>query len=113
MTSFPSGNLTISALDRLEAVGEISFFEQLDLDPRLLSEMSSTLKLDISNWVDSRLMFEEWLSSHKSSLPPTWKSLLSVLLNNYYPLAIEIEDFFNRVTPGDIPSLAESVVCWY
>jgi len=56
-------------------------------------------------------MFEEWLSSRKSSLSPTWESLLGVLLHIHYPLAMEIMDFFN--TPRRIPSLEDSLVCWY
>ena len=111
MTSYPDGNLTISALDRLEAVGNISFFNRLD--PKLLSAMSSTLQLDKSDWVDSRLMFEKWLSSHKSSLPPTWNTLVAVLGNICAPLAMEIVNFFNKMTPGNIPSLAASLVCNY
>jgi len=94
----------------LEAVGNISFFNRLD--PKL-SVMSSTLNLDKSDWANSRFMFEEWLSSHKSSLPPTWDTLVGVLLNIYSSLAKEIMDFFNEVTPGNIPSLAVSLVRWY
>jgi len=55
----------------------------------------------------------EWLSSHKSSLPPTWEILVGVLENIYSPLATEMTDFFNSVTPGNIPSFAVSLVCWY
>jgi len=110
VTSYPDGNLTISALDRLEAVGNISLFNQLD--PKL-SVMSSALNLDKSDWVNSRLMFEEWLSSHKSSLPPTWDTLVAVLGNINAPLAMEIVNFFKEMTPGKIPSLAASLVCNY
>ena len=58
-------------------------------------------------------MFEKWLSSHKSSLPPTWETLVGVLGNFCPPLAMEIVNFFNKMTPGNIPSLAASLVCNY
>lgn len=99
--------LTISALDRLEAVGGFSLFNQLT--PSSLADMASILHLDKCNWVNPRFMFEEWLSSYKSSHPPTWDSLLEVLPR---PLAREVNNFLTKMTPGRIPSLTASLVCY-
>ena len=43
-------------------------------------------------------MFEEWVLG-KSALPPTWPTLVGVLLGVHRPLGSEIENFFNTQTP--------------
>ena len=95
VTSFPGGKFTLSALDRFEAASGISVYEQLVHE---LPRMALTLHLDISTPDDPKHMFEKWISG-KGSLPPTWETLLTVLLGIHHPLRNEIEDFFNRVTP--------------
>ena len=94
VTSFPGGKFTLSALDRFEAASGISVYEQLA--PEILPKMASTLHLDVSTLNNPKQLFEGWVSG-KGSQPPTWETLLMVLI--HHPLRNEIEDFFNRVTP--------------
>ena len=102
VTSFPGGKFTLSALDRFEAASGISIYKQLP--PEILPKMASTLQLDIPTPDNPKHMFEKWISG-KGSQPPTWETLLMVLLSIHHPLRNEIEDFFNRVTPEALSSV--------
>ena len=95
VTSFLNGEFTLSALDRLQAVSGIPIYKELV--PKL-SKIALTLHLDTSTPGEPRHMFEQWISG-RSALPPTWPTLLGVLLDIHYPLGNKIEDFFNRITP--------------
>ena len=95
-TSFPDGKFTLNDLDRLEAVSGISVYDQLP--PEILPEMASTLQLDAPTPDNPKHLFEEWVLG-KSALPPTWATLVGVLLGVRHPLGSEIENFFNTQTP--------------
>ena len=102
-TSFPDGYLTMSAIDRLEAMAGISVYTQLA--PKYLT-MATTLHLNHStfNYLKSennpversKSLFKAWLSG-KSSVAPTWKRLLEKLDNiQMGELAQEITHYFNK-----------------
>ena len=91
MASFPDSNFTISALDRLEAVSGISVYKHL----------ASKLPAMVSAFfTDKRDMFQEWISRVH---PPTWQTLLGVLLSIDHPLAKAIEDFLQPKTQTASP----------
>ena len=94
--SFPDGKFTLNDLDRLEAVSGISVYDQLP--PEILPQMASTLQLDAPTPDNPKRLFEEWVLG-KSALPPTWLTLVGVLLGVHRPLGSEIENFFNIQTP--------------
>ena len=94
--SFPDGKFTLNDLDRLEAVSGISVYDQLP--PEILPQMASTLQLDAPTPDNPKRLFEEWVLG-KSALPPTWLTLVGVLLGVRHPLGSEIENFFNTQTP--------------
>ena len=109
-TSFPDGYLTMSSLDRLEAMAGISIYNQLA--SKYLT-MAAALHLDHSTLNDLRAennpaktMFEAWLSG-KCSVTPTWKMLLEKLDNiQMGELAQGIVQFFNR-TSVSTPSVSQ------
>ena len=110
-TSFPDGKFTLNDLDRLEAASGISVYEQLA--PEILPEMASTLQLDGPTPDNPKRLFEEWVLG-KSALPPTWPTLVGVLLGVRHPLGSEIENFFNTQTPmTQAVSLVRMCNCYF
>lgn len=117
-TSFPDGYLTMSALDRLEAMAGISVYTQLA--PKYLT-MATTLHLNLStlkylisenNPVErSKALFEAWLSG-KSSVTPTWKMLLEKLDNiQMGKLAQEIACYFAKTLVSSPSASLVSILC--
>ena len=114
-TSFPDGYLTMSALDRLEAVAGISIYNQLA--PKYLT-MAAALHLDHSTLNNLRAeknpaktMFKAWLSG-KCSMPPTWKMLLKKLDNiQMGELGQEITSFFDKTLVTSPSASLVSILC--
>lgn len=117
-TSFPDGYLTMSALDRLEAMAGISVYTQLA--PKYLT-MAATLHLNHStfNYLKSennpversKSLFKAWLSG-KSSVAPTWKRLLEKLDNiQMGELAQEITHYFNKTLVTSPSASLVSILC--
>ena len=102
-TSFPDGYLTMSALDRLEAMAGISIYTQLASEYLALAaalhlnhSTLTSLRAENNPVEGSKAMFKAWLSD-ESSMPPTWKMLLEKLDNiQMGELAQEITSFFDK-----------------